>query len=254
MTPYRVAVATLVAVIACAISLSAAYLAATEWFGAGDLRALVLWTAPLAVLEGAWHGWLTRNASSRSAAVHAALSFIGGTAIGIVWCLAALLLLGPWLGALSFPVLVVWVAAAILGSAAAVWLTAPPTRAFVGVVAVLVLAGVGLTYRYALTPDPAVRVVVIANATDDEVAAVWKDVLGAHRAPPYENALLPELAGVTRSGYEDGSVVLTVTFWKSVSRAQRDSIVARIRASPLVLRVVPVTDSDSVGVRRSVSF
>jgi uncharacterized membrane protein len=186
--------------------------------------------------------------------LHTVLSLFGGTAIGIVWCVVALVGLGPWLGAFSFPVLIVWVAAAGLSSTLAVWQTAARARMAVGVTSALILVGVGLSYRYALTPDPSVRVYVIANATDEEVSAVWSDVLGAHRAPPYENELLPELAGVSRSGYENGSVVLTVTFWKSVSRADRDSIVAHIRASPLVLRVDPVSASDPVGVRRSVSF
>src|SRR5215212_9694830 len=77
-----------------------------------------------------------------------------GLLLGVLWTTVAASLLGPWIGAFSFPVLACWVLGAATGLVAAA--TAARPRAWPLGVAAVVLAGLGAAgwVRAAQRPPP----------------------------------------------------------------------------------------------------
>jgi hypothetical protein len=90
---------------------------------------------------------------------------------------------------------------------------------------------------YQPAPEVAVRVVLQPDATDAQVDQVWTTVLGRRTGRGDEHYLLPSLSSVGGAVREGSSPVLVAQFWRGTSQRTRDSVVASIRRSPLVLRV-----------------
>ena len=237
-----------------AVGAAILYLAANEWFGAGDLSAMVVWSALLGLLVAAVVGPLSRRLERvASAWRYIALVPLGGV-LGLLLTIGATLILGGWIGAFSFPVLFCWVAGGLLGGMAAAWSSRPGTwPVALGLVTVVALVLVRLN-AYASAPEPRIRVIIRPGATPEEVQRVWTEVLGRPTGRTGEHDMLPGLSSVAASGNEGESAVLTVSFWKSTGQRERDSLVALIRGSPLVIRVDPVPEGDTSGVRTSVSY
>src|SRR3954467_4092659 len=105
-------------------SLAAAvsYLASNGWFGAGDLYSLALWSVPLvffvALASRLSGSWLRRKP--------ALLAYPGavllGSILGILTFILTASVLGPWLGAFSFPVLFCWIFGGVVAFLVLVWL------------------------------------------------------------------------------------------------------------------------------------
>jgi lysylphosphatidylglycerol synthetase-like protein (DUF2156 family) len=237
-----------------ALLAAAAYLATNAWFGAGDLPAMIFWSLPLGLMIAATLSVLSRRlARTRTRWHYVALVPIGAT-IGFSWTIAAAFILGGWIGAFSFPVLFCWVFGGVLGGIAAAWINQPRSWPTGLLLAVFALAALGRLNVYAQAPEPRVRVILKPGATSAEVQRVWNEVLGHPIGRGDEHYMLPELSSVSASGYDGKSAVLTVAIRKSTSQRQRDSLVALIRSSPLVVRVANVPARDTSGVRSSVSY
>lgn len=235
-----------------AVGAALAYLASNAWFGAGDLSAMVIWSLPLGALLAVTAGVLSRRLIAVRALWHYVALVPTGAVVGYLWTLVAAVVMGPWIGAFSFPVLFCWVAGGMLGGIAAAWLARPQSWPAALLLAAILLVSLGRLNTYA--PESRVRVIVKPGATPEEVNRVWTEVLGRPTGRPGEHDMLPELSSVAASGSEGVSAVLTVSFWKSTSRRERDSLVALILRSPLVARVDSVPATDTLGVRRSVSY
>jgi hypothetical protein len=237
-----------------AVGAAVMYLAANAWFGVRDLWAMVLWSIPL----GAFVAVTTRAFSRRFETVPALMHYLAfmlvGGLLGLLWTIVAGLSLDGWINAFSFPVLFCWVTGGLVGGIAVVWAgrrhTWPAALVFTGVV----LLTLGRLDSYARAPEPRVRVVIKPGATPEEVQRVWDEVLGRPTGRPGEHDMLPGISSVALSGSVGERAILTVGFRKSLSRQDRDRIVALIRRSALVARVDPVPPTDSSGVRTSVSY
>jgi hypothetical protein len=237
-----------------AVGAAVMYLAANAWFGVRDLLDMILWSIPL----GAFVGVATRALSRRFEAVPPLMHYLSfmlvGGLLGLLWTIIAGISLHAWINAFSFPVLFCWVTGGLVGGIAAVWAgrrrTWPAALVFTGAV---LLALVRLN-AYARAPEPRVRVVIKPGATPEEVQRVWDNVLGRPTGRPGEHDMLPGISSVAASGSVGDSQTLTVSFRKSLSRKDRDRILALIRRSALVTRVNPVSPTDSSGVRSSVSY
>ena len=229
------------------------YLAANRWFGAGDLSSMVIWSLPLGVLVGL----AVRLVAARFTRAgrlwrFAALVAIGG-GIGLVWTIAAGLILGAWIGAFSFPVLFCWFAGGLLGGVVGAWasdLRAWPVAAalVIGILVALIQLN-----AYALAPEPRVRVVLRAGATATEVARAWTEVVG-RPTPQGHHDLLPGITSVSADGYVGDSPVLLVSFSKHLSEEERQRLMAGFQRSPLVARVQAVAGTESAGIRPAVSY
>lgn len=89
----------------------------------------------------------------------------------------------------------------------------------------------------ASAPEHAIRVVVKPNATEVEVNRVWTDVVGRRTGHDEEHSLLPGLSSVGADVYEGESAVLVARFWRGTPKRTRDSVIAEIARSPLIVRV-----------------
>lgn len=237
-----------------AVASAVTYLAGNSWFGTGDIWTMLLWSLPLGfMLTGVTRllsPWLT---TAGALTRYAVLLPVGGL-LGVVWSFFAALLLGGWIGAFSFPVFFCWVAGGLLGGLAAAWEGRRSSWPAAVLLATAVVVALLRLNAYAQAPEPRVRVVVKAGAANEEVQQVWTHVLGRPTGRPGEHSMLEGLSSVSASGLEGESAVLTVSFWKSLSQRERDSLVALIQQSPLVLRVDRVSSTDTSGVRPSVSY
>lgn len=226
-----------------------AFLASNEWFGAGDLSAMVVWSLPLGTLIVV----TARVLSSRLAAARTIWQYFTlvpvCALVGVIWAIIVALLLGGYVGAFSFPVLFCWIAGATLGGITAAWLARPRSWPAAMLLLAALLVGLGRLNAYAANPEPRVRVVVKPNATPAEVQRVWTEVLGRPTERPGEHSMLPGISSISASGYEGSSAVFTVTFWTRSSDRQRDSLVALILRSPLIARVDSSLATDASGAR-----
>lgn len=232
----------------------AAYLAANDWFGAGDLAALLVWSLPLGVLVAVSMHPLVKRAPAQRGWKAYSMSVVVGAGVGFAWSIAAALALGPWIGAFSLPVQVCWMAGGTAAGIATGWLGSPGSGRTALALGALLVVAVARVHAHALAPEPTVRVLVRPGASPDEVSRVWSTVLGrltGREGHPEEHALLAEIAGVSASGYVGDTAILTVTFWKGIRDRQRDSVIALIGESPLVARVDTLSAKTTRG-RRSV--
>jgi hypothetical protein len=206
-------------------------------FGRSDLVAMTLWSLPLAIGMAVLMPRLVARLRSGNLAHAYAILVSSGLLVGGVWTIAAAIVLGAWIAAFSFPVLVCWSIGGLVGGAVAAWLKRPQSWP----IAVLVVGlGASASVRvnaYASAPAPAIRVVIKPNATEGEIHRVWTDVVGRRIGQGEEHHLLPSLSSVGADAYEGRSVVLVARFWRGTSKRTRDSVIAEITRSPLVVRV-----------------
>lgn len=237
-----------------AVGAAVMYLATNAWFGVRDLWAMILWSMPLGVSVAVTTRALSRRFEAVPAPTHYLAFVLAGGLLGLLWTIIAGLSLDGWINAFSFPVLFCWVTGGLVGGIAAVCSSRRRTWPAALMLTGAVLLALGRFNAYAQAPEPRVRVVIKLGATPEEVQRVWEEVLGRPTGRPGEHDMLPGISSVAASRSEGESEILTVSFRKSLSRQERDRMVALIRRSALVARVDPVPPTDSSGVRSSVSY
>jgi hypothetical protein len=128
-------------------------LSGSNWFGAGDLRALAFFTLPLLLILAVIGVALARKLAQRPIWIGVVIGATGGVGVGFLWTLANALHLGPWFGAWSVPVLLCWTTGGALSlvAAATTRLAAPRWRIVVESGAYLFVAMVAFfVYRPAI--------------------------------------------------------------------------------------------------------
>jgi hypothetical protein len=103
----------LINILTCLIALTIV-LFRQDWFGKGDTYAFIFWTVPLAVglaVTGRTIVYLFRTSSYLLRLLFIIL-ISGLLSFGWAYCVA--LVLGPWIGAFSFPILYLWIGGSIL--------------------------------------------------------------------------------------------------------------------------------------------
>ena len=121
-TPALVAavIASILAPIAAAV-----YVRAHDGFGAGDIRAFAVWSVGLGLFVAASIQLVYRRAVRLSRISRATLGAAWGAVSGILFTYTLALGMGPSIGAFSFPILYLWVAAAAVGCAIGILFVTP---------------------------------------------------------------------------------------------------------------------------------
>ncbi len=213
---------------------AALYVWSNGWFGSGDLRAMLMWSLPLGLVM-----WLVfRGPLSRARTPWRYVAFAAiGAFIGAMWALIVALAMGAWIMGFSFPAMLCWVLGGAAGGIAVAWSTQfrswPIALSFFSLAVVAFLE----VNAYVERPAPQIQVVIKPRATPEEINRVWDEVLGRRTGRGAESAMLDGLTGVSETGYEGESVILTATIRKTAGQREKDSLVALIRRSPLVARV-----------------
>lgn len=252
--PRRTAARAALVAVAAPVVAAVGYLATNQWFGAGDLSGLTIWSLPLGALTFvSFRPVVARLRGARTSWRYVALVTLGSV-LGIGWTVASALLLGGWLMAFSFPAPFYWPAAGLLAGIAAAWLPARRSWPVAFVLALAVLAGLLRLHAYAQMPPPRARVVMAQGTTSDDINDFWQKVIGRPGAHPGEFDLLGGIAGAGVTDYEGKRPVFTVSFRKRLGSEELEALLARIRSSPLVDRVEIIPDSDRSGVHISVNY
>jgi len=242
------AVASLTA-LATALGSATAYLHLNHWFGAGDLRAMVFWSVPVAA--GVCLASLLVLKPAKPAFRYLAAVLLG-VGIGVAWTVGAAFLLGGWIFAFSFPVPVCWTAAGVAGLVAAVWVDSPKTWWIAVLLLSLTAIGVARTFRYAQEPPPRVVLHLKPGITEAEIHDVWDKVLGETHPGRTGVDLKEPISDISRDVVAH-EVVFVVGFRKGQTAA-RDHLLAEVARSPLIARIEPVDPSEPAKVRRSVEY
>jgi hypothetical protein len=210
-----------------------------EWFGAGDLMPMAVWSLPLAGLVYLGVRAASHALAARAALVRYAFLVLVGLLTGIAWTVLAGLLLGGMIHAFSFPVFICWTVGGGLGGAAAAWV--PDRRSWpVAVSFVFAATGAMLWFnRWAEIPEPHVRVILAPGTSPVDQNRFWNEVIGIRGRRPTEHRLLDGISGAGITDYEGDQPVITVRFRKQLSQPRRDSLIARIERSQLVAKVLP---------------
>ena len=207
-------------------------------FGVGDVTSFVFYSLPFAALSGLIARLVRRPSDALHPALRLPLAVVAGVAAGIAWTFVVALLLGPWIGAFSFPVLFCWSAggaAAMVALAAAgwarQWLVIPTAVVLSSAVALLLVTQ--LRAR-----DERLDVVVYfeAGVTSQEVSDFWSESL----TEPQESGVIGRghLEGIRSIGASYGTpMYIFIELDAGVSEAERQEILERLRSSPLVARV-----------------
>jgi len=191
---------------------------ARQGSGAGDLSAFAFWTTP-AALGLALAGHLVLPLSRRRAAFSHVVALLAGAAAGLLWTLAVALMLGPFMGAWSFPVLFCWMAG---GAAAFGCFASPvlrPTR-LLAHLALVVAVFLPLTlWAHAVAAfvrnDQHLRVVIARHDPDEAdgggeglVGEIWPEPLRQIKAVLPEGTLRVLQARRQGEGTRDAQMVL----------------------------------------------
>jgi len=220
------------------LGLALGFLAANDWFGAGDLVAMATWTMPLAgMLYISTQNAIRRLSHSSTFWRYVALMVVGGLTAAS-WTFLSSLLLGGSIGAFSFPVAICWTASGVFAGSAAAWNSSPNSwRTGVALMFCAAVLFAGLT-MYTLVPERQVRVVMRPDSNRADEDRFWSEVVGRQEAPGSSgHTLLDGLSGVGVSGSEQGRPVFTVTFRQHLSQNKVDAIVAQLRGVPFIARV-----------------
>jgi hypothetical protein len=81
-----------------------------DWFGKGDIYAFIFWTVPFALIVAIVGKPLLNLFRKTKTLVRILLTAITTGILSVGWAYCVALLLGPWMGAFSIPVLYLWMA------------------------------------------------------------------------------------------------------------------------------------------------
>ena len=158
--------------------------------------------------------------------------------VGLLATVTALFLIGPWVGAFSFPFFICWITAGLFGTIAAVWIHSRRRGWIAPVLLVLTIFWTGERFHYFRQPPPRVALHLKSGITEPEVQAVWN--------------LLDSGPISSASREERGDdVQLEVSFLKG-HRAAREEMLTELATSPLIARIDHVDPSTPTKVRVSV--
>ena len=216
-----------------AVGTAARYLAANDWFGVEDLPALVAWSVPLAALVYFSFRAATRRMAAPTALPYLVLPLIGAV-LGFLWTIFVSLILGGWIIAFSFPVLVCWVLAGLLAGVVAALLLSPKLWPAGIALPALALFALSRINDYAQPAQTNLLVVLAPGLSTDDVNRFWQEVIGHPDPHPGEHSLLEGITAASVISYEHGSPVVAVNLARHITTDQRDSILATIRKSRLV--------------------
>ena len=79
-----------------------------EWFGSGDLYPYAIWCAPFAIFLWCITSLYFRTARGWPSCLAAPVGLMLGAVAGFVGTYAVAVVLGPWFGAMSVPILKSW--------------------------------------------------------------------------------------------------------------------------------------------------
>ena len=209
-------------------------------FGAGDVAAFLAWTFPFSLAIGGSAAVLAPPLSRTGPGRALALAGLVALAAAVLWTIAVGAVLGPFFLPFSFPVFPCWLAGGATG--------------------VLSVAGVGSGWRGTAVAAALAFPLVVFVATaallafgprrddqDIDVVAYFRTDASAAEISGFSETRLIRLAGIDGVSADYGENALYIEFRSNATEAQRDEVVRRLEASPLVTRIERDVPPDETG-------
>jgi hypothetical protein len=199
-------------------------------FGTADLSAFVAWTLPFSLAIGAVAAALAARLSRAGPVVALVVAALLAAFAAVLWTIVVGLLL-QFVLAFSFPVFPCWLAGGGAGFASTLGVGSGWRRAAVvaGFVAPLVVFVATATALLALEPR--------RGDEDIDVVAYFRAEATAAEIDAFAEARLVRLGGVDGVSADYGENALYIEFTPDATETQRDEVVRRVGASPLVVRI-----------------
>jgi hypothetical protein len=210
-----------------------------NWFGVGDLPAFMFWTAPAAGVTFVLLLLLHRASSRLPSSLLLGLAAAGSLLLGYAWTSTVAAVLGPWIGAFSFPVLYCWTVGFLLAvtMSISVWRKGVLPAAVLTTVALA--SGLFMTLQWLSTPPPDLIVQLKTGATQDEVNEVWNSVLSHPHSSGVGTWPLDGIQSLSRADTIDGPGI-RVGFRARLSRTRRNEIRAIVLGCSIVREVTEI--------------
>lgn len=239
--------ALLLAVVSWAVAL--AYVARYYWTDAGDLRSFALWCLLAAALACPAMRILQLRGTRMGSLLLLSIASLAGLAFGIAYTYLMALIVGGWIGAFGFPVLLCSIVGSVVGFLAVcvalrprVWLAAGGLAVALPIAAAAVMA-----WRSQAPPDAIVY--FTQGTTDEQIAHVWNEVLGVptnRGTKPLDGVQSMAAAGdSTRRG-------IRLSFQPGTSEEPRAAILSRARSVPFVNDIVDAPRPTPEDVRKTI--
>jgi hypothetical protein len=103
------------------------HVAQNDWFGAGDLRGFAFWVLIFSALIYPFLHFLHKKTVSKSLLISYGSALLTSLVLTFLFILLLILVLGPWIGAFSFPVLFCLLIGSSIGSILTVYISRPKT-------------------------------------------------------------------------------------------------------------------------------
>tara|TARA_R110000868_G_scaffold294140_1_gene554678 strand:- start:2298 stop:2999 length:702 start_codon:yes stop_codon:yes gene_type:complete len=103
------------------------HVAQNEWFGAGDLRGFAFWVVLFSTLIYPFLHFLHKKTTHKSLLISYGSALLTSFILTIGFILLLILVLGPWIGAFSFPVLFCLLIGTSISSILTVYISRPKT-------------------------------------------------------------------------------------------------------------------------------
>ena len=103
----------LVNILACLVAITIV-LYQQDWFGKGDTYAFIFWTVPLAVGLSVTGNTILNLFRTSSFLLRLLFIILTAGLLSYSWAYCVALVLGPWIGAFSIPILYLWIGGSIL--------------------------------------------------------------------------------------------------------------------------------------------
>ncbi len=168
-----------------------------DWFGKGDTYALVFWTIPLAVGLSVAGKTILNLFRKRSFILRVLLIILTAGLLSFGWSYCVALVLGPWMGAFSIPILYLWIGGSVLQLLFLDWLLPKMTEklktakvilgllSFPLTVIVVVVCMYLLSFATSYLIKPEKETYLIPNNFEGEFRVIYGEKCGMN--PQYEN-------------------------------------------------------------------
>jgi hypothetical protein len=237
--------ALLLAVVSWTVAL--AHVARNYWFDAGDLRPFAFWCVVAGVLAYPALRTLKRRTARAGSLLLLCIASLAGLVFAVAWTFLVALVLGGWMGAFGFPVLLCWIVGSVFGflaSAVVVWPRIWPAAG--GLAAALPIATAAVLSWLSHAPADAI-VYLKPGTTHEQATHVWNEVL----ATPTERGF-KHLEGVQSmaAADDDARQGIRLSFQPGTSEERKAAILALARAVPFVDEIVDTPRPTQEDVRR----
>jgi len=204
------------------------HVAQNDWFGAGDLRGFAFWVLIFSALIYPFLHLLYKRTENKSHLISYGSALLLSLVLTFLFILLLILVLGPWIGAFSFPVLFCLLIGSSVGSILTVYISRPKTWV-PAIVSTLTLPLLFYILVSVLLAEPdQLRVTFSEKITYDELSSFTDSVT--------------KIDGVNGFRRVDGNGETRIQIWfdSGLSNRKRREIVSEFESKSFIINLTDI--------------